>query len=603
MSSRAAPRRRPSTWSEPGPATVTRAAAQDTRAETGASADTNMNTWGWLLPFVRPHAGGLALVLALSLLATGLGLVQPLLTRLLIDDGLIRANPRVVVWVAAAMVALAIASAALGGLNRWLYTGLSGRVLFAMREAVFRHLERLSPDFFARRGSGDLMARLDGDVAEIQRFATDSLLASVNAAITLAGSLAIMLALSWKLTLIALIFLPAQIAVLRALRPRIERLTRVVRERAGDVTGFFVETLGAMKFIQSTAAEDRMATRLAGLHGDYLDGLLKAQMAGYLAGAVPAVLMTLGVAAMFIAGGYMVAERTISVGTLIAFSIYLGRAGAPVRTFMGLYVAVRRARVSLSRVLELMREVPEITVPASARSLPADTPGAIRFEHVRVARRGREGPVLDDLSLDIPAGAKVVITGPSGAGKSTLIDLLHRHLDPDAGRVLLDGADVRELDLVTLRRRIAVVAQDAGMLSGTVADAIRFGNWDAGDADIARAAARAEIADFIESLPDGYETRLAERGVDLSGGQRQRLAIARAILQDPAVLVLDEATSAIDREAEARILETIDRVFAGRTRIIISHRPAPMVAEAMVYRLSGGRLTALDAPDAGEGME
>jgi len=555
--------------------------------------------WPWLYPFIRPHRGGLAVVLLLSLLATGLGLVQPLLTRLMVDEGLIRKNPQVVIWVAAAMVGLAIFSALLGGLNRWLYTGLSARILFAMREAVFRHLERLSPDFFARRATGDLMARLDGDVAEIQRFATDSLLASVNAAIALVGSLAIMVGLSWKLTLIALIFLPAQVAVLRALRPRIERLTRIVRERAGQVTGFFVETLGAMKFIQSAGAEERLARRLSGLQTRYLDGLLNAQMTGYLAGAAPATLMTLGVALMFVAGGTMVAGGALSVGTLIAFSIYLGRAAGPVRTFMGLYVATRRARVSLSRVLDLIREGPEIAPPAQPRAIPADAPGAVCFEHVSAGRRGREGLVLDDLSLDIPAGAKVVITGPSGAGKSTLIDLLHRHLDPDSGRVLLDGQDLRDLGLADLRRCIAVVAQDAPMLSGTIADAIRFAHWAASDADVAHAAEHAEIADFIEGLPEGYETRLAERGVDLSGGQRQRLAIARAILQDPRVLVLDEATSAVDVETESRILDMIDRVFAGRTRIIVSHRPAPVVGNAQVYRLSGGRLTALDAADEG----
>ena len=545
---------------------------------------------GWLLGFVRPHWRNLAKVLALSVIATGLALIQPYLTKILIDDGLIARNMMVVLVVCGILVVTAALSAILGGINRWLYTTLSGRILFALREDLFRHLERLSPGFFAARGTGDVMARLDGDIAEIQRFSTDSLLAVVNGVLAFAGSVAIMLTLSVPLTLIAFILLPAQVAYLRIMRPRVERLTRLVRERTGDITGFFVETLTSIKFIQSMAAEDREAKRLSGLNEAYLGDLLDLQITNYMTGAVPGILMTMATAVVFVGGGYLLVGGQLSLGTLIAFSVYLARAAAPVQTFLGIYIASQRALVSLARVSELRDETPAVTSPEVAKSLPGDARGHIRFEDVTFAFPDRNGSVLTRAALDIRGGDKIAIVGPSGAGKSTLVDLLHRHYDPDQGRILLDGIDLRDLDLGELRRRVAVVAQDTVLFRGSIAANIRYGRPDAPDQQVEEAASRAQIDAFIGALPEGYNSEIGERGARLSGGQRQRLALARAILLDPLVLILDEATSGIDLATEARLSHEIDGLFAGRTRIVISHRDSATLGADQVYELRDGRL-------------
>lgn len=544
----------------------------------------------WLFGFVRPQARALLQVLALSVLATGFALVQPYLTKLLIDDGLIGRDMGVILWLCGILAAVSVVSAVLGGLNRWLHTALSGRILFALREHVYRHLATLAPSFYAARPTGDIMTRLDGDIAEIQRFSTDSLLALVNGILALIGSLAIMLWLSPMLTLIAFLLLPLQIAWLRAMRPRILKFTRIARERAADITTFLIETLSAMKFVQSVSAGDREAERLQGLNATYLSDQLRLQMTNYVTGAVPGVLMTLATALVFIAGGYLVVNASITLGTLIAFSVYLARAAGPVQTFLGLYAASQRARVSLARVMELSREQPLVRSPARPQPPASQGRGAIRFEDVGFSYPGGDGRILDGVSIDIPAGRKTAIIGASGAGKSTVTDLLHRHYDPGQGRILLDGVELAALDLADLRRLIAVVGQDVMLFRGAIDQNIRYARPDASLTEIRAAAAMAQIDEFIQALPDGYDTIIGERGARLSGGQRQRLAIARALLQDPLVLIFDEATSGVDEATEALLIGEIDRLFAGRTRIVIGHRESARAGADAIFELAGGKL-------------
>jgi ATP-binding cassette subfamily B protein len=567
---------------------------QSARRETVAPGEAGradgQGAFAWLLGFVRPHLGRAAFVLALSLLATGLALVQPFITKFLIDDGLLAGNMTVVIWLCGLMVGAGVLGAALGGLNQWHYITLSGRILFALREAVYRHLQRLSPAFYARASGGDLLARLDGDIGEIQRFSVDAPLALVNGVIALAGALAFMLWLSWPLALLAFVLLPAEVAFLRFMRPRVETRTRRLRERASTVTGFFFDTLAAMKFIQAVGAEPREADRLQGLNADYLRDLLRLQMTNFVTATVPNLMTSASTAIVFIVGGYLTIQGELTLGTLIAFSAYLARATGPVQTLLGIYVAVMRARVSLTRVEEMTRVAPAVSAPARPQPLPAEARGVIRFEDVRFAYDAAAGPVLDSASADIPAGAMVAIVGASGIGKTTLIDLLHRHYDPQGGRILLDGVDLRELDLAELRRRVAVVAQDTVLLPGTIADNIRYARPEAGDTALRRAAEQAQVDAFVREMPEGYDTQVGARGTALSGGQRQRVAIARALLQEPLVLVLDEATSAVDASAEARIAGAIAELFGDRTRLVISHRSEILADADLVLELKDGRL-------------
>lgn len=544
----------------------------------------------WLAGFVRPHVARLSAVLFLSFLATALSLAQPFITRYLIDDGLLGGNMAIILMLCGVLLVAAIVSTLLSGVNRWQYVDLSARVLFALRESVFAHLQRLSPAWYARARGGDVLQRLDGDVAEIQRFAIDALLSLVNGIIALTGTLVLMAILNWKLSLLALAIIPAQFLFLRYMRPRIEERTRTVRERASDLTSFVMESLGAMKLVQAVGGEARQAEALGGLHETYRGDLLRQQMTGFVTTAVPGLLTTLSTAIVFSIGGWMVIDGELTLGALIAFSIYMARASGPVQTLLGLYVATRRARVSLDRVMAIMNEEPAVSASTNTRPLPVGAGGNIVLDGVSFAYESGSAPILHNLCAEFPAGQKVGLVGASGVGKSTLIDLLHRHYDPDEGRILLDGIDLADLDPAELRRRIAVVAQDTVLLSGSIAGNIRYAAPWADEAAVLEAARSAQVDEFAGAMPNGYDTNVGARGTALSGGQRQRIAIARAILQDPLVLILDEATSAVDRETESSIGAAIDKLFPDRTRLVISHRAETLAGADPIFDMKDGAL-------------
>ncbi|MDD3674099.1 ABC transporter ATP-binding protein [Thauera propionica] len=548
----------------------------------------------WLYGFVRPQRRAIAGLLLLSLCATLLVLLQPWLTKMLIDDGLLARDYPTLVAVACGMVLAGIAGTVLAGVNRQLHTRLSGRILFALRSDLYRHLQTLSPAFYGRQRMGDLMSRLDGDVAEIQRFAVDSLFAAVSSLIGLFGALALMLSLSWQLSLLVLVLVPVEAAWLRWMRRKVEARTRTVRERAADVSSFLVETLPAMKFIQASRREADERARLDGLGGRYLDDLLRLQRTEFFTQAVPSTLTSLTRAAAFLIGGWWVIEGSWQLGALIAFSTYLGMATGPVNSLLGLYVAIQRMSVSLMRVSELREAAADVVEDAaSAQAVIRAWQGRIEFEEVVFRHQGRAEAVLDGARLTIPAGSKLALTGASGAGKSTLIDLLHRHYDPYAGSIRLDGVDLRAIPLGELRRAVAVVSQDIVLFRGTLAENIRYAAPQADDEAVRAAARRAHLDTLVASLPQGLDTPLGERGQQLSGGQRQRIAIARALLQDPCVLVMDEATSAVDEATEAAIIAEVDALFAGRTRILISHRAATLAGCDVRVQLASGRLEVL----------
>ncbi len=541
----------------------------------------------WAFGFLRARARALAVVLALSIAATAVISAQPYIMKLMIDDGVLAGDLETLAWLSALLLLTGLVNLVIGGVNRYCHVKLSGQVLFALREAVYAHLQRLSPAFYARARTGDILQRLDGDVAQIQRFLVDAVLSGINGVLGLIAALALMVWLSWQLSLVALVLLPAEFFYLRAMRPRVEGRTRSVRERASALSAFLVETLPAMKFIQSVSAEEREVERLRRLNSGYLGDLLRLQVTEFLTAAVPNLLTSVSRAGVFLAGGYLIVEGELTLGALIAFNTYLGFATGPVHSLLGVYVGMMRLRVSLQRVMELTDAAPAVAPPLSPRSLPADAAGAVRLEGVTFAYPGAEQPVLSGLDLDVPAGSKLGIVGPTGVGKTTLIDLLHRHYDPRAGRITLDGVDLRELDPGELRRRVAVVAQDVVLFRGSIADNLRYGCPEADDAALRDAAGRAQIADFIAAQPQGWESPVGERGTSLSGGQRQRLAIARALLQDPLVLILDEATSAVDLETEASLIAAVDDLFAGRTRIVVSHRAEALVGADRVLELAG----------------
>ncbi|AYF86329.1 ABC transporter ATP-binding protein [Pseudomonas sp. DY-1] len=547
----------------------------------------------WLYGFVRPQLRAILVLLGLSLAASLLVLAQPWLTKTLIDDGLLAKDFGMLVQVAVAMIAVGILGTVLSGINRYLHTRLSGRILFALRDDLYRHLQQLSPAFYGRKRIGDILSRLDGDVAEIQRFAVDSLFSAVSSVIGLIGAVALMLLLSWQLSLLLALLIPIEVLWLRWMRRKVEREVRSLRERSADVSSFLVETLPAMKFIQAAGQQKRESGRLEGLGQGYMSQLLRVQVTEFFTHAVPGTLTSLSRACAFLIGGYWVIQGTWQLGALIAFSTYLGMAVGPVQSLLGLYVALQRMTVSLGRVMELQQEPVPVRQPEAPKPMPEGR-GELRLEGVHFAHEQRAGNVLNGLDAVIPAGLKVAVSGASGVGKSTLIDLLQRFYDPDQGRVLLDGADLRELDLFALRRRIAVVSQDIVLFRGTLAENLSYSAPDASREALEQVARLARLDSLIESLPLGLDSPLGERGQQLSGGQKQRIAIARALLQDPLILVLDEATSAVDEATEREVIAAIDQLFAGRTRILISHRPSTLAQADIAFRMEHGQLHGLE---------
>jgi len=553
-----------------------------------ATAGKSSGIRGLLWPHLRPQLGALLLALLLGLLIAALSAAQPLLTRMVIDQGLIgRQFPRLV-GACLGMLGLAIAGFALGGLHRVIYVRASGRALFSLRAAVYAHLLCVSPRRLARVPVGDMVSRLDGDIAEVQRFGTDAAASFVSSVLMLVIVGAVMLGLSWRLTLLVAALLPLQLLVRQFARPRIEASTRALREAAGRLSGFLVETLSGARHVQAAAAERFEAQRLDALSEGYLARALRQQMVTFTTGSLAGILGHIATAGTFVLGGWYVLQGRLSVGTLVAFVAYLGRSSGSAASIAALYTGYQRAWVSLERVQELLR-LPRVTESLEAIAIPDHARGSLRFDNVTVsAADGR--PVLDSISVEIPAGSKVVLRGASGAGKSTLADLLRRFVDPDAGRILLDGRPLEEFRLADLRRRVVVVEHSPLLFSGSILDNLRYGHPQVDEATAIEAAVKALVDEFVRLLPAGYATQVGEGGAGLSTGQRQRIAIARAALAQPLIVILDEATSGLDVDATSAVHRSLDSTFPQRTRLVITHRAGDVEGTDICWQLAGGRL-------------
>ena len=543
----------------------------------------------WLYQFVKPHRTAVYGLLLLSLIASGITLLQPWLTKMLIDDGLVAGNFNALLAVALTMVSVGILGTVLSGVSRYLHTRLSGQILFSLRDALYQHLQKLSPSFYSQWRMGDLFTRLDGDVAEIQRFAVDALFSAISNLLGLLGALILLVSLSWKLALLVLVLVPLELLWLRWMRRKVESNSRALREKASDISSFMVETLPAMKFIQAAVQEEREARRLRELSGNYLQQLLRLQLTEFFTQAVPNLLTSITRATAFIIGGYWVIQGTWQLGALIAFSTYLGMVIGPAQSLLGLYVSIQRMSVSLTRVQEL-QAAPIAVTSEQARPLPIESLGRIELQGVSFTHQGRAEPTLSQVNAQFQAGQKIALVGGSGAGKSTLIDLLQRFYLPQEGVILLDGQDIQQFDLAAFRRKVAVVSQDIVLFRGSLADNLRYVAPAATDAEILAVLQQVQLQGLLDQLPQGIDTPLAERGQQLSGGQKQRIAIARALLQQPILLILDEATSAVDEATEQRIMQEVDRLFARCTRIVISHRSHTWQQADACWLLRDGQL-------------
>jgi ATP-binding cassette subfamily B protein len=549
-----------------------------------------------LLGYVAPYWRRLVLVLVLSLIGTGLSLFLPYLTRLLIDRALLGRDTGVLVRIVLAFAVLTLASFGLNVVSGLRYTRVSADILFDMRLALFRHLQRLSPRFYARMPLGQIASRINSDIGEIQRVAAEVALSWIGSIIFLIGAVAILIALDPLLFAVSIAVFPISLLALVRYRRRLEGSIAVVRDRSAGIGTFLIEALQGMRLVVSHNAQEREATRFRERNDAFVDSLMHMRRLTYLSGGVPGLLLSLGTGAVFLVGGWRVIEGAITMGTLVAFVAYQMRLLAPVQGLMGLYASVATARVSLRRVHEILDTPPEVVEAETALEMPTARGDVVLDDVTFTFDRG--APVLDGASLTIPAGQRVAIVGTSGGGKSTIADLLVRQLDPTAGRVLLDGHDLRQLRLADVRRHVVVVEQDPFIFHTSVAENIRYAKPDAPAADVAAAARAAGLADLITRLPQGIDTPVGERGRALSAGERQRVAVARAFLADPAVLVLDEATGAVDPATEAHMMSGYEAVMRGRTTIVITHRLEPARRADRVVVVHGGRIVEDGSADA-----
>src|SRR5579863_7040797 len=521
------------------------------------------------LRFIVPYWPRLVMVLLAGIASTGFGLLQPYISKLLIDDALLKHNLNMLLVVSGLMFGVTVLGFVLNIFSSYQYVRVSASVLFNMRLALYRHLQTLSPRFWAGRKLGDVVSRINNDIAEVQRVSADSLLSVLSNVVFLIGSASIMIALSPRLFLVSVAAVPASVWALQHYQHRLAARVRAVRERSSDIGSFLLETLLGIRLVVSARAESREVERFRQRNQSFLDALMRMQLTAFLSGAVPGTVLTLSTAAIFLYGGKLVIDGALTTGSLVAIMAYHLRLLSPVQNLMSLYSNLVSGGVSLSRVWELFDTRAEIVERLGAMPL-VNVQGAIEFDRVSFSYGG--DAVLDDLSFRVAPGTICAILGPSGAGKSTLADLLVRFYDPDAGAIRIDGRDLRDLPLADLRHAVMLVDQAPYLFNASVRENIAYARPDATDDDIVSAAQAASIHERILALPNGYDTVVAERGQTLSAGERQRIALARALLADPKVLILDEPTSALDEANERAIAETLVRVAEGRTAILITHR-------------------------------
>jgi len=522
----------------------------------------------WLAALIRPRRGRIALLVGLGLVAAGTGLVPPLMTKQVIDAGLMAGDAGALIFWALLLFGFGLLALGLGALTSVLHMRASVAMLADLRALLARTVLGRSPAWRARQQTGELMARLDGDAGEVQQFAFNVLLTGSGAVLRLVGGAALLIWLNPWLALIAAALAPLELAFFAWARPRTERLARASRAAKGGLAARLAEMLHGLPQIQAARGEAAVAGGIGQAQAGLNAALIRAQLWGEVTRGVPAVLSAVGRSAVFIAGGLMVIEGRMTLGALIAFLAYLGYLVGPVQSLIGLWHARARLSAALERLDEVMAaEADGPRWPACPLPLPAG-PGALRLEGLRLSAGGRL--LADGLTRDIPPGTRLRVAGPSGAGKTTFLGLFQRHADPEAGRILLDGADLRTLARDDLRRAVAYVPQRPFLIHGTVAENLLLSTPQA---------TATEMAEVLEAVgltarlaPDGgFETALGEDGLTLSGGERQRLCLARALLSPCRVLILDEALSEVDPASVARIMAALDARLPGVTRLVATH--------------------------------
>ena len=472
--------------------------------------------------------------------------------------------------------------------HSYLTASVSQHIVADFRRHLFAHLQTLSVGFFARRRTGELLSRLMNDVTVIQSVVTETPIDTAKQLVTFVGGIGFLLAMNWRLCLLILVLLPLLVFVAKLFGRRLKSLSTSIQDQTAALSTLIEEVIAGIRVVKSFVQTTREEARFSAQVEQSLS--LTLRRAGIMAVFIPVIsLLTFSAAAAVLwYGGRQVIDGAVSPGELFAFVLFAGILIGPFSSAARVFAQIREAQGATARVFEILDTYPEIRDLPNAIALPAVS-GHIAAEHVSFTYDARQ-PVLTDVSFGSKPGELVAIVGPTGAGKTTVMNLLHRFYDPTAGRITVDGIDLRQVTLESWYRQIALVPQETILFGGTILDNIRYGNRDATEEAVKEASRAAYAHDFIMGFPDQYQTLVGEKGINLSGGQRQRIAIARAVLKNPRILLLDEATSSLDTESERLVQEALERLMKGRTTVVIAHRLTTIQRADRILVLDKGRV-------------
>ena len=541
-----------------------------------------------LARLAAPYKTRVALALGFLLLATMAALAPPYLAKLAIDDGISEGDLTALGWIVGAFVVAGLVYLGASAAQTY-FTGWTGeRVLADLRNGLFRHLQRLSLGYYERNRAGVIISRLTNDVDALDQLVTEGVTSLLKNTLLLLGSIVILFFLDWRLALATLTVMPALIVATAMFRSRSTLAYRAVRERLGLVTATLAEDIAGMRVLQSFTREDPALTNFHEVNANYRQANHRTVVLSGVYFPTVDFISSAATAIVLGYGGYLVSGGDITVGTLFAFIGYLANFFDPVQDLSQFYNTYLSATAALDKIMDVLEEEPDVVDEPGAQPL-AHIAGHVSFEQVRFGYG--DGPeVIHGLDLDVPTGTTVALVGHTGAGKSTIAKLLARFYDPREGRITIDGTDIRQVTQESLRSQLGIVPQDGFLFAGTLRENIAFARPDAPPEDVI-AAAQAVGADvFASELEDGYETQLGERGVRLSLGQRQLVAFARALLADPRILILDEATSSVDIGTEQKIEQALRRLLVGRTAFVIAHRLSTIRGADCIVVLEHGRV-------------
>ncbi len=550
------------------------------------------------LGYLRAHLPLVAGALGSVLLVLLANLSGPLLIRYAIDDGIGKHDSRALGLALACMLLLAVLRGVFGFLHVYLGERISHQIAYQLRDELFAKVQRLSFSYFDRNETGQLLTRLTNDVDQVRTFLGSGVVQIVQSLIMFVVSVTVIMVLDWRLALVSLSTLLPIVWVLGRFARMIGPMFGRIQYHVGQMNTLMRESLAGLRIVRTFGRQAHEAQRYETLNMGLLDQSIAASRAGSNTFPIIMLFANLGTLAIVGLGGWEVMGGHLTIGTLLAFTNYLGFLLQPIMTLGFSTMILSRASVSAARIAELFDAPLDVTDRADAVELPP-LAGKMSFEQVSFRYPGGEQPVLTDVSFEIKAGETVAVVGMTGSGKSTLAHLLPRFYDVTSGHVRVDGQDVRDVKLASLRGQIAIVLQEPLLFGGTIAENVAYGRPSATHAEIVQAAKAARADEFICALPDGYDTIIGERGVGLSGGQRQRIAIARALLVDPRLIILDDSTSAVDAETEAAIQASLDRLMRDhrRTCLVIAHRFSTVREADRILVLHQGRLVAQGTHD------